>query len=446
MARLLIVDDGKNIRKHLATYFERRGHEVRTSGSAAEALSLVSIETGFDLVITDYRMAEMNGLELLHELRTRDANIAVILMTAYATVPSAVASIKAGAFDYLTKPFSLEQISHVVDRALEVQRLRSENRALRDRVENRPFLDSLNPAMKRLLRGAHQLSATAVPLLLVGESGTGKEVLARQIHRWSPRHDQPFIAADCATLPEDLLEAELFGAVRNDPAGKPRDTPGRLEAANGGTVFLKHIDFLNPASQRRLLLFIKSSIVERTGGGSNIPIDSRLMVDSTVDLSVEVAQGRFREDLLHQINAATIRIPPLRERSEDILPLAEYFLSSASFHNGNRRRRLALSAEALAKLTRYHWPGNVRELRNVMERASILTPKGLVTPDHLPDLLFDAPSSDEEPHALAPAMNDLERDHIVRVLATSESLEAAAEKLGINAATLWRKRKRYGLA
>jgi len=445
MARLLIVDDGKNIRRHLATYFERQGHEVRTAESAAEALSLQTRGEGFDLILTDYRMAEMNGLELLQQLKAQEQDVAVILMTAYATVPNAVAAIKAGAYDYLTKPFSLEQLSHVVERALELQKLRTENRVLRDTVENRPFLESKNSEMKRLLRSAQQFASAPVPVLLIGESGSGKKVLAHQIHRWSNRRDQPFVVADCESLPLEILERELFGSMRKGPNGQTREVPGRLEAANLGTVHLEDIDGLNLPLQRKLLHFVKHSTFERSGGSAAIEIDTRIIADSSNDLATLVAEKHFREDLFHRLNVASLRIPPLRERTEDILPLAEHFLASATVRN-NCRQRLALSPEAAAKLVRYQWPGNIRELRNVIERAAILAPTDLVTPDHLPDALLRGTSpEDDSREPLASTMNDLEREHIVRVLASTESLEKAAEKLGINAATLWRKRKRYGI-
>jgi NtrC-family two-component system response regulator AlgB len=445
MARLLIVDDGKNIRRHLATFFERQGHEVQTAESAAEALSLQTRGEGFDLILTDYRMGEMNGLELLQELKARQQNVAVILMTAYATVANAVAAIKAGAHDYVTKPFSLEQLSHVIERALELQKLRSENRALRDTVEKRPFLDSENSQMRRLFRSAQQFASADVPVLLIGESGTGKRVLARQIHRWSSRRDQPFVVADCESQPQEMLERELFGSVREGPDGQLREVPGRLQAANSGTILLEDIDGLNLALQRRILHFVKHSSFELSGGSATIPVDARIIASSASDLASLVAEKRFREDLFHRLNVTSLCIPPLRERVEDILPLAEHFLSAAALRN-NHHQRLSLSRDAAARLTRYKWPGNVRELRNVIERAAILASRDVVTPDHLPDALLQSTSAEdlsEEP--LATTMNDLEREHIVRVLASSDSLEKAAEKLGINAATLWRKRKRYGI-
>ena len=442
MARLLIVDDGKNIRRHLATFFEGRGHEVRTADSAQQALSLMSGESDFELILTDYRMAEMNGIELLSEVKRRNPNIAVILMTAFATVQNAVAAMKAGAHDYLTKPFSLERISYVVDRALEVQRLRAENRALRDSIDQRPLLDSQNQGMRQLLRSAQQFAITEVPILLVGESGTGKKVLARQIHRWSNRCDQPFVVADCEIVQEELLEGELFGSVRKALDGRITERPGRLDAANTGTILLQKIGNMSLPLQRKLLQFIKSSTFERSGGTDPCPVDIRIIADVNDDLTAEVAEKRFREDLFHRLNVATLHVPPLRERSEDILPMAEHLLSTAVLRS-DRRRRLSFSQEAAAAIIRYRWPGNISELRNAMERAAILALKGVVTPEHLPDAVLRDSSEKDAEALLTTTMEELEREHILRVMAASQSIEEAAEKLGINSATLWRKRKRY---
>jgi len=227
MAKLLIVDDEKNIRSHLATFFESAGHHVKTAENGQQALALLAVDSGFDLMLTDYRMAEMNGLELLQETRREAPNLAVILMTAYATVENAVAVMKAGAYDYLTKPFTLDQVEHVVDRALEAQRLRVENRVLRDSIEERPLIDSHSPVMRQLLETARRVAASEATILLMGESGTGKNVLARQIHRWSPRSEKPFVVVNCTTLSEPLLESELFGHMRGSFTGAIKDKPGR---------------------------------------------------------------------------------------------------------------------------------------------------------------------------------------------------------------------------
>jgi NtrC-family two-component system response regulator AlgB len=442
MAKILIVDDEKNIRVSLATLFEGIGYEVRTAESGQQALACFSEEDGFDLVLTDYRMAEMNGYELLKHIKDRDLDVLVILMTAYATVENAVAAMKAGAYDYLTKPFSLDQIEHAVERALETRRLRGEVRGLRDTLEERPWLESRSPAMQRLLRDARRVAASEAAILLTGESGTGKNVLAHQIHRWSPRREKPFVVVNCTTLSEQLLESELFGHVKGAFTGAIKDKPGRLEAANGGTVFLDEIADLSAPLQAKFLRFVQEQRFERVGADNTIHVDARIIAASNRDLPGEVTAHRFREDLFYRLNVIALSVPPLREHAEDILPLAERLLSAAAIRN--RRSQLRFSPEAQAVIANYGWPGNVRELRNAVERAAVLSQSDLISPECLPDTLF-------RQHPLAPSspssasLEEIEREQIMRVLAESPTLQDAAENLGINVTTLWRKRKRYKL-
>lgn len=440
MAQLIVVDDEKNIRQSLTTFFKSLGHEVRAAESAADALGLLS-EGSADLVLTDYKMAEMNGLELLQTIKERRPECLVILMTAYATVENAVAAMKAGAYDYVTKPFSLEQIQRIVERALQLQGLQAENRALRDAIEEVPLLESRSPAMTRLLEIARQAAASDATILLSGESGTGKNVLAKQIHRWSPRREHPFVVVNCTTLSDQLLESELFGHVRGAFTGAVKDKPGRLEAANGGTVFLDEIADLSGALQTKFLRFVQEQSFERVGGDRTIRVDSRIIAASNRDLDAEVAAKRFRDDLYYRLNVITLRIPSLRERREDILPIAESLLKSAAVRN--RRPQLRLSQDAAAALSRYYWPGNVRELRNAIERAAVLSRGDSITRDDLPDSVFREVSEALSRVPRSASLEELEREHIARVLAESATLDEAAATLGINVATLWRKRRRY---
>ena len=444
MARLLIVDDERNIRRSLVTFFESLGHTVRPAESGTQAIASLA-ETQFDLVLTDYRMAEMSGLELLREIKKRAPESLVILMTAFATVENAVEAMKSGAYDYVTKPFSLEQIQHTVDRALQVKVLQAENRALRSAIDEAPLLDSHSPAMQRLLETAQQAASSDATILLTGESGTGKNMIARQIHRWSRRHEKPFVVVNCTTLSEELLESELFGHVRGAFTGAVKDKPGRLEAANGGTVFLDEIADLTPTLQTKFLRFLQDQNFERVGGEHTIHVDARIIAASNRDLESEVGAHRFREDLYYRLNVITLRVPALRERREDILPLANWLLNVASLRNA--RPGLALSPGAITALANYRWPGNVRELRNAIERGTVLMRGETIAPDDLPDSLFhdsaDRPTA--TPAATSASLDEVERDHIARVLAASATLEEAADTLGINVTTLWRKRRRYGI-
>jgi two-component system, NtrC family, response regulator AlgB len=442
MARLLIVDDEKNIRANLASFFQSLGHVAETAENGRQARALIEAAP-FDLVLTDYRRAEMSGLELLAEIKKRRPETLVILMTAYATVENAVAAMKGGAFDYVTKPFSLEQIQHLAERALQLQGLRAENHALRAAIEETPLLESGSAAMLRLMETARQAAASEATVLLCGESGTGKNVLARQIHRWSLRHERPFVVVNCTTLAEELLESELFGHVRGAFTGAIKDKPGRLEAADGGTVFLDEIADLSAALQTKFLRFVQEQSFERVGGDRTIRVDIRIIAASNRDLRAEVAERRFREDLFYRLNVITLSVPPLRERREDIEPLTQWMLAAASLRN--RRTPMQLAPETVAVLKNYNWPGNVRELRNALERAAVLCRHDIINPDDLPDSVFR-----EVPHALpagAPrtaSLEEVEREHIMRVLARSATLDEAAATLGINVTTLWRKRKRYG--
>ena len=441
MAKLLIVDDEKNIRGNLATFFEGRGYKVRAAESGAQALAVFSGEDGFDLVLTDYRMAEMNGYELLQLIRDRDPDVMVVLMTAYATVESAVAAMKAGAYDYLTKPFSLDQVEHAVEKALETRLLRGEVRGLRDTLEERPFLESRSPAMQRLLLDAKRVAVSEAAILLTGESGTGKNVLARQIHRWSLRSEKAFVVINCTTLSEQLLESDLFGHVKGSFTGAIKDKPGRLEAANGGTVFLDEIADLSASLQAKFLRFVQEQSFEHLGGEKTIHVDTRIIAASNRDLPAEVAAHHFREDLFYRLNVIALRVPPLRERAEDVLPLAERLLSGAALRN--RRAQLSFSPGAQAAIANYSWPGNVRELRNAVERAVVLSQGDQIGPECLPDALFQLPS--RTPLSSSSSLDEIEREQIMRVLAESPTLQDAAESLGINVTTLWRKRKRYKL-
>jgi two-component system, NtrC family, response regulator AlgB len=443
MAKLLIVDDEKNIRQSLTRFLGGLGHEVTAAESAREALELLADGAEFDLVLSDWRMVEMNGLELLRAIKEKYPDVVVVLMTAYGTIDHAVAAMKAGAYDYLTKPFSVDQIQHVVERGLEVRELRSQNQALLRVIEGVPLVESRSPLFRALIETAHQAASSDAIILLTGESGTGKNVLARQIHEWSPRRKFPFVTVNCTTLSENLLESELFGHMRGSFTGAIKDKPGRLEAANGGTVFLDEIAELPLSLQTKFLRFLQDELFERVGGDRTIKVDTRIIAATNRDLTKEVASGQFRSDLYYRLNVISLRVPALREHVEDLMPLAEKLLAEAAARN--RRAGLELSGEARKALAAYTWPGNIRELRNVIERAAVLSRGTLITKEDLPDAIFGPAAGKQSDLPAGATLEQIEEEHIRRVLGQTPTLEDAADTLGIGIATLWRKRKRYHL-
>jgi two-component system, NtrC family, response regulator AlgB len=441
MARILIVDDEKNIRTHLATHVRSLGHEADLAADGTDALQILG-RTPYDVVFSDVRMAGMDGMALLHETMRLRPETVVILMTAYGTVPQAVEAMKAGAYDYLMKPFSLDQVSLLLGRVFEVEHLRRENRRLRRAVEEPFLLTSSSSVMKEALATARKAAASDATLLFTGESGTGKTVLARQVHAWSPRREGPFVTIACTTLAEHLLESELFGHVKGAFTGAWKDKPGRLEGATGGTVLLDEVGELTPPLQAKLLRFLEERRFERVGGSATLEVDVRVIAATNRDLEAEVGARRFREDLFFRLNVVGIRVPPLRERREDLPALIEHVLALLAARHV--RPTPTVSEDARRVLETYDWPGNVRELVNVLERAIVLTSGDIRTED-LSDRLL-APRTTDSPSAEdAQTLDVLERKHIERVLAESATLEDAAARLGINVTTLWRKRKRYGI-
>ena len=442
MAHILIVDDEKNIRAHLATYVRTLGHETMAAADATAALAALAA-SNFDVVLSDVRMPGMDGLALLREIRRRQPDAVVVLMTAYATVPQAVEAIHAGAYDYLVKPFSLDQVELLLRRVFELRELRRENRVLRAAVDQPVLLESANPAMQRALATARQVADSDVSVLLSGESGTGKNVLARALHAWSRRAPGPFVTVACTTLTESLLESELFGHVKGAFTGAWKDKPGRLETAQGGTVFLDEIGDLPGELQSKLLRFLEEHRFERVGSSETVHVDARIIAATNRDLEADVRAGRFREDLFFRINVVAIALPPLRQRTEDLPALIDHLLTSMCARH--QRGTLQLGDAARHALLAYAWPGNVRELVNTLERAVVLARGAQIETDDLPDRLY-APASEAPAAAIATlSLEELERRHIEQALAESETLEEAAARLGINPTTLWRKRKRYGI-
>jgi two-component system, NtrC family, response regulator AlgB len=441
LASILVVDDDRNIRRMMAATLEPAGHRVAEAESAERALQLLA-QAGAELLISDVRMAGMDGFKLLDEVKRLTPSTPVIMMTAYSSIPDAVEAIRRGAADYIPKPFSAEHIRQVVARTLEMQTLRAENRTLRTRLERfgapSPFL-TFGAQSKRVAETAAQVAASDATVLVTGESGTGKSILARYLHELSPRKEGPFVEVACTTLSEHLLESELFGHVRGSFTGAIKDKPGRLEAADGGTLFLDEIGDLTPELQSKLLRFLQDKTFERVGGAQTFKIDARIVAATNQSLEQAVKEKRFREDLYYRLNVIEIHVPPLRERPGEIVPLAEHFAAQAALVH--HKPGLALSSEARAALAAYPWPGNIRELRNAIERAVILSRGDSITLSDLPDKIVAEPRRADGGLTL----EDLERRHIEIVLQQALTLEEAADMLGINVATLWRKRRRYGL-
>ena len=439
MARILAVDDEEGIRTFLAESLESEGHEVVQAADGLEASSLLE-RRSFHVLITDLRMPRMDGMALLRRARAEHPEMEVIVLTAHGSVEGAVEAMKLGAFDYLQKPLSgPAELRLLVQRAVERYRLR----ALKDRSEadeEHLRLTYGAPSMTPVVSAIEKVAATDASVLLLGESGTGKEVAARLIHRLSARSEGPFVAVNGAALTETLLESELFGHEKGSFTGATGQHRGRIELADGGTFFLDEVAELKPELQVKLLRVIQERRFERVGGSRTLEVDVRWITATNRDLASLMDEGRFRADLYHRLAVFPIELPPLRERREDILPLAESLLGRIAGELG--RPHLELSADARALIEAADWPGNVRELANALERAAILTDGPLVTAAHLAVRPASAVRGGSEARSLA----EIERDAIVRALERSGGhRRRAADELGIGLRTLYDKLKRYGL-
>jgi NtrC-family two-component system response regulator AlgB len=439
--RILLVDDEAAILRTFRYCLEDDGYRVSTANSAAQAETLLQRQV-FDLCFLDLRLGDDNGLTVLQQMRLLAPWMRVVIITAHSAVDTAVDAIRLGAADYLVKPCSPEQLRLAATKQLEVRQLAARLEALEDEIAQRsPGLDSNSPAMMAVLETARQVADTDANILLLGESGTGKGELARSIHAWSGRASRPCVTISCPSLSAELMESELFGHTRGAYTGAVESTLGRVSQADGGTLFLDEIgDFPLPL-QSKLLRFIQDKEYERVGDPVTRRADVRILAATNHSLDTMVRAGRFREDLLYRLNVITLTIPPLRERPEDVLPLAERFLMQ--FVKSYGRPARALSAEARRLLSEYAWPGNVRELRNVIERASIICTQEYVEVSHLG--LTTQPGSGAPRVGETLSLEALEKAHIAALIASSETLDQAARTLGIDASTLYRKRKQYGL-
>ncbi|HEY6191780.1 MAG TPA: sigma-54 dependent transcriptional regulator [Bacteroidota bacterium] len=436
--RVLVVDDEPNILKTLTIGLEAVDFRVDGFGNPCDALD--QLEDGkYDIAFIDLKMEPIDGMQVLKEIRKRSPGTTSVIITAHGSVDSAVEAIKNGAFDFLQKPFDLKEVQIFAGKVLEHHRLQEEVISLR-RLLARPgagtSIITRNPVMRERLELAEQVADSLLSVLIEGESGTGKELVAQLIHERSSRRDKPFVKVNCGALPENLLESELFGHVRGAFTGAHKDRKGRFELADGGTVFLDEVGEIPQSSQVKLLRFLEHREFERVGESVTRKVDVRVLAATNRNLAASIREGSFREDLYYRLNAVRISLPPLRERPEDILLLIHHFLGK---YSGGRE--IGVSPETVRCLTSYSWPGNVRELENVVERSALLARDGMIEISHLPPEL-NAPAGHG---AGLLSLAETERAHIAKVLRLTGDFEEAARILEIDPATLWRKRKKYGL-
>jgi two-component system, NtrC family, response regulator HydG len=447
-AKILVVDDEATARSGLGKLLEQEGYQVVLAADGREALEAVS-DHAPELIITDLKMPIMDGMELLSQLRERDVSTPAIVATAFGEVSSAVAAMRAGAEDYLTKPIDFDALLLVVERTLARSELRAEAENLRRqlRARDNDGLEGLlgaSPAMQRVYHMVKQVAPARATVLITGESGTGKGEVARALHALSPRASAPFVALHCAALVESLLESELFGHEKGAFTGADKRRIGRIEQANGGTLFLDEIGEIPGATQIKLLRVLQERCFERVGGNETIKVDVRVVAATNKDLAGEVRERRFREDLYYRLNVVHVDMPPLRQRGNDVVLLAQHFLRR--FATENNRRIDGFDDAARAKLVAHRWPGNVRELENAVERAVVFTEGELVEAAALP---FDAAPATIEggPRIPGATMAELEKHAILTTLdAVNGSTSRAAEMLDISARTIQYRLHEYGAA
>ncbi|TVM16574.1 two-component system response regulator [Oceanidesulfovibrio indonesiensis] len=451
MSNILIVDDDPGHRSMLETLLGGWGFDIASAGDGAEAVEKVA-QGPYDAILMDVRMAGMDGLTALKKIMELNSAIPVVIMTAYGSVDTAVQALKSGAYDYLLKPLDFELLRHTLEQALEHTRLRAENIDLRKALggghDGFASIVGKSEAMRQCIALASQVAPSEATVLVTGESGTGKELIAHAIHQESPRAGNPFVAVNCAALPETLLESELFGHEKGAFTGAEKARSGRFIAADGGTLFLDEIGEMDMSVQAKLLRVIQDGEVARLGSDTTTAVDVRLVTATNRDLLADVKEGRFREDLYYRLHVVAVNVPPLRERHGDVPLLAAHFLERYAARN--RKSVKGFTPEAMDRMVRYSWPGNVRELENAVERAVVLATAEYVDTAQLPPEVARAgsmaggrPESDDDTRTL----DDVERATILRTLDECEGNKSeTARRLGITRATLHKKLKRYGAA
>jgi two-component system, NtrC family, response regulator AlgB len=443
MLQILVVDDETNIRKTLSYCLAAEGHTVISVSNPADAIEETR-RRAFDLAYVDLKLGTEDGMELIPALLSYSSWTKIVVITAHASIESVVEAMRRGATDYITKPFTPDQIRLMTRRIGRIRELETEIAVLKEdlqRLAPDDRLQSKNAGMQRIIETAKKAAPSEAIILLCGESGTGKSMFARAIHHWSPRAAKPMGVVACPAVPFDLLESELFGHIKGAFTGAVRDNPGRIAACEGGTIFLDEIGDMALSVQAKLLHFIQEKEYERLGESMPRKADVRIMAATNADLEKRVAHGRFREDLFYRLNVIRLTIPPLRERPEDIMPMATDFL--AHFCRVNHKTILGFTEETIELLANYNWPGNVRELHNTIERAVILGSDERIGKSDLPGNI--SPITDTPAIGDMVTLSAIEELHIRRVLAKTSTLQEASDILGIDQATLWRKRKSYGI-
>jgi two-component system, NtrC family, nitrogen regulation response regulator NtrX len=444
---VLIVDDEPDIRKSLRGILEDEGYRVGTAGSAEDGLTELRKRT-YDLVLLDIWLPGMDGLAALEEIRRMETSPEVIMISGHGTIENAVRATKLGAFDFLEKPLSLDKTLILVKNAVDAHRLRAENRELKSQSMGRGEIVGTSVPMKALRQQIALMAPTNGRVLIFGESGTGKELVARAMHAQSPRKDNLFVEVNCAAIPEDLIESELFGHLKGSFAGAAADKEGKFQRAHGGTLFLDEVGDMSLKTQSKVLRTLDEQRFTPVGGDEAIAVDVRVIAATNKDLEDEIAKGNFREDLFYRLNVVPFLVPPLRERKEDIPALARYFLKDIS--SVYSRRGKEITDEAIDALMRYSWPGNVRELRNVIERVVIMNPTVTrLDRKHLPPLVLrqGARKTVAEFSTLHQARAAYERDYILKKLDELHgNVSRTAEMLGLERSHLYRKMKALGIS
>ncbi|HYW79909.1 MAG TPA: sigma-54 dependent transcriptional regulator [Thermoguttaceae bacterium] len=441
LANILIVDDEFSVRDSLHSWFRKDGHQVTVAENATEALKSMQ-ERRYEVILLDIKMPGMDGMQLQEHIYRIDPQAAVIMITAFASVDTAVRALKQGAFDYVTKPIDPDELSHLVLRALEQRRLKEENLQLRETIDELVSVDTIigeSPPMKKVMELVEHVAKTDATVMILGESGTGKEVIARAIHANSQRRYFPIVAVNCGALPENLLESELFGHEKGAFTGAQYRRKGRIEMADGGTLFLDEVGAIGSKTQVELLRVLETKELTRLGGMRPIKVDFRVICATNENLSKAVQDGRFREDFFYRVNVFTIDLPPLRERRSDIPALACHFLEH--FARQMDKRVTEISPEAMELLTTHDWPGNVRELSNAIERAMVVGKPPSIRPEDLP-----LGRAVRHKDAAVASLAEMEMRHIASVLEQADgNVTRAAEILKVDRVTVYNKIKKYGL-